>query len=153
MTALRAAALTLSVLFNPDFFAFILSPSSSSAYVTCSFAFTISFFFTFFSFVFILFSSVITVALATGSKPGISTHLVPSDLKLDGAGKAKAYVCVYVHEEVNAHLWSLTLTPSQQPSAWEVELGDQRPSLLPRELRVSSVYLVLRWSRSWTRRE
>ena len=30
------------------------------------------------------------------------------------------------------------LTPSQQPSAWEVELGDQCPSLRPRELRVSS---------------
>ena len=55
-----------------------------------------------------------------------------------GAGKVKAYVSMYVHEEVNAHLWSLTLTPSQQPSVWEVQLGDQRPSLRPRELRVSS---------------
>ena len=46
-----------------------------------------------------------------------------------GAGKAKAYVCVYVHEGVNAHLWSSTLIPSQQPSR-EVELGDQRPGLV-----------------------
>ena len=63
-------------------------------------------------------------------------------------------MCVYVHEEVNAHLWSSTLTPSKQPSAWEVGLGDQCPSLRPREPRVSSVYLlVLCRNRSWTRWE
>ena len=95
----------------------------------------------------------ITVVFAIGSKPG--THSVPSELKLDAGGDlAKAYVCVHVHEEVNVHLWSSTLMPCQQPSAWEVELGDQHPSLRPGEIRFSSVYLlVLRWNRSGTRRE
>ena len=52
--------------------------------------FTFLFFSTFFSLVFILFFSGITVALATGSKPGISTHLVPSELKLDGGGEGES---------------------------------------------------------------
>ena len=59
-----------------------------------------------------------------------------------GAGKAKACVCGYVHKEVNAHLWLSTLLPSQESSAWEVELGDQGLNLRPRELRVASVYLL-----------
>ena len=80
------------------------------------------------------FFSGITVALATGSKPGISTDPVPSELKLDGGGEGESVCVVYVNKEVNAHLWSSTLTPSQQPSAWEVKLGDQHPSLRRREL-------------------
>ena len=59
---------------------------------------------TFFSFVFILFFSGITVALATGSKPGISTDPVPSELKLDGGGEGESVRVVYVNKEVNAHL-------------------------------------------------
>ena len=95
--------------------------SSSSADVTHSFAFL--FLSLFFSFVFIFFFSGITVVLATGSKSGISTHSVPSESKSDAGGDlAKAYVCVYVHEEVNAHLWSSTLMQSQQPSAWEMSV-------------------------------
>ena len=85
--------MTLSVLFNAAFFAFILSSSASSAVVTGSFAFTFPFFATIFSFVFILFFSGIIAALATGSKSGISTHPVRSELKLDAGGDlAKAYV-------------------------------------------------------------
>ena len=145
----RAAALTLSVLFKATFFACILSSTYSSADVTGSFAFA----FAFFSFVFILSFSGITVVLAMGSKPGINTHLVPSELKLDRGGEGESIPVVYVHEEVNAH-FGRRPTLSQQPSAWEVELGDERPSLRPRELRVSSVYLLmLRRDRSRTRRE
>ena len=108
-------------------------------------------FFSTFSFVFILFSSVITVAPVTGSKPGISTHPVPSELRLDAGGEGES-VCVRVRSR-GGECAPLVVDPtlSQQPSAWEVELGDQRPSLRPRELRVSSVYLLaLRRNRSWT---
>ena len=60
----------------------------SSADGTRSFAFL--FLSSFFSFVFISFFSGITVVLAIGSKAGISTHLVPSKLKLDGGGEGES---------------------------------------------------------------
>ena len=88
MTAL-GTALTLSVLFHVAFFAFILFPSSSPADVTGSFAVAFPFFSVFFYFVFILFFSGIIVALATRSKPGISPHPVPLELKLDGGGESE----------------------------------------------------------------
>ena len=42
-----------------------------------------------------IFFSGITVALATESKAGISTHPVPSELKLDGGGEGES-ICVRV---------------------------------------------------------
>ena len=123
MIACRGSSLTLYVLFNVAFLAFIVSSSSSSADVTGFFAFAFLFFSLLFSFVFILFLGI-TVAFATGSKSGISTHLVPSELKLDGGGEG---VSVRVRVCSRGGECAPLVVDPDQPSACEVELGNQPP--------------------------
>ena len=115
----RAAALALSVLFKVAFFAFILSSSYSSADVTGFFAIA----FPFFSFVFMLFFLGITVALATGSKPGISPHPVPSELKSDGGGEDES---VRVHVHSRGECAPLVVDPNAKPAAFHLGGGAGR---------------------------
>ena len=53
-----------------------------------------------------------------------------------GAEKAKAYVCVYVHEEVNAHLWS----SGAKPAAFRLGGGTGRSAFESSSTRTSSCF-------------
>ena len=80
------------------------------------------------------------MALAMGRKPGISTHPVPSESKLDGGGEGES-ACVRVRSR-GAGCAPLVVDPDAKPAAFRLRGGARRSVSESSSTRTSSFFTL-----------